>query len=127
MIGIDDRFGRGGVASGIIQIQAHILVQSALVSFQGQHIVATLFHNLFGDRALAIQRIDGHNCPLQRQHFQQLRYGGNLVRFLVGGDLRQNQASLAAPGALTMCKADLPLARSNERRNSFPSIAITSR
>src|SRR5450759_32022 len=29
------------------------------------------------------------------------------------------------PHALTMCRADLPLARSNERRNTLPSIAIT--
>ena len=29
------------------------------------------------------------------------------------------------PHALTMCRADLPLARSNERRKTLPSIAIT--
>ena len=74
-------------------------MQTALVSLQGQGIVAALFDDLFGDRALAIERVDGHDRPLQRQHLQELWHGRDLVRFHIGGDLRHHQALLATPGA----------------------------
>lgn len=36
-----------------------------------------------------------------------------------------NTSRCLGPQVLTICKGDLPLARSNERRNTLPSIATT--
>jgi hypothetical protein len=74
-------------------------MQRALVSLQRQRIVAALMDNLPSDRALAVECIGGHDRTFQRQHLQQLRYCGDLVRFGIRGDLRQHQALLAAPCA----------------------------
>ena len=62
-------------------------------------IVASLVHDLLRDGALAIERVGGHNGALQRQHLQQFRHCGDLVRLGVSGDSRQHQALLAAPRA----------------------------
>ena len=75
-----------------------IVMQRALVALQCQGIVAALLDDLLGDRALAVERIGGHDRAFQRQHGQQLRHRGDLVGFGVSGDLRQHQALLAAPG-----------------------------
>ena len=99
MIGVDIWFGHSGLACGIVEIQAHVVGQICLVSLQRQRIVAALFHDLFRDRALAIERVDGYDRPFQRQHFQQLWHGRDLVRLHVGGDLRHHQALLATPSA----------------------------
>jgi hypothetical protein len=45
------------------------------------------------------------------------RNRGDLVRLGAGGDLGQHKTLFAAP-ALTICKADLPRVRSNERREA---------
>jgi hypothetical protein len=52
------------------------------------------------------------------QHPLQLGHGRNLVGLGIGGDLRQHQPLLRAH-AHTLCRADLPLARSNERRQNL--------
>ena len=78
---------------------AHVAMQRSLVALQRQGIVAALIDDLLGDGALAIERVGGHDRPFQRQHLQQLRHRGDLVRFRIGGDLRQHQPLLAAPGA----------------------------
>ena len=74
-------------------------MQRALVALQRQDIVAALIDDLLGDVALAVERVDGHDRALEREHLQQLRHRGDLVGLGVGGDLRQHQALLAAPGA----------------------------
>lgn len=61
VVGVYRRFGRDGLALGIIKIPAHVVVQTDLVSLQRRRVVAALFHDLFGYRALAIERIDGHD------------------------------------------------------------------
>jgi Mg2+ and Co2+ transporter CorA len=70
-----------------------------VVSLERQSIVATLIDDLAGDLALAIERIDGHDAALQRQHLQKPGNRRDLVRLGVGRDLAEHQALLAAPGA----------------------------
>ena len=65
---------------------------------QRQDVVTALVADLPGDGALAVERIGGHDRALQREHRQQLRHRGDLVRLGVGGDLRQHKALRAAPG-----------------------------
>ena len=87
------------MASRIIEIQAHVVVQTALVSLQGQGIVAALFHDLFGDRALAIERVDGDDRPFQRQHLHKLGTAVISFDFTSVAISCHHQALLAAPGA----------------------------
>lgn len=98
MIAIDRgvRIRRSGF--GIVEEQRDIAMQGSLVSFEGQDIVAALIDDPPGDVALTVEGIDGHDRSLQRQHFQQLGHGGDLVGFFVSGDLRQDEALIAAPG-----------------------------
>jgi hypothetical protein len=58
-----------------------------------------LFDDLSGNGALAVGRVGDHGGAFQRQHGQQLRHGGDLVRLDIGGDPRQHQTLLRAPGA----------------------------
>jgi hypothetical protein len=73
-------------------------MQRALVPLQRQGVVTALIDDLLGNRALTVERVGGHDGTLQRQHLQQLRHRGNLVRLGVCGDLSQHQTLLAAPG-----------------------------
>jgi hypothetical protein len=73
-------------------------MQARLITFQRQHVVAALLDDLLGDLALAVERVHGNDAALERQHLRQSWYGGDLIGLSVGGDLRQHQAVLAAPG-----------------------------
>ena len=74
-------------------------MQRALIAFQRQHVVAALIDDLPGNLALTVERISGHDGAFEGQHLQQLRHRGDLVRLGLGGDLRQDQPLLTAPGA----------------------------
>jgi hypothetical protein len=89
----------GRLAVRIVEEQTDIGVQRALVSFERQGIVATLIDDLLGDVALAVERVDGHDCVLESKQFQELGHCGDFVRVGVGGDLREHEALIAAPGA----------------------------
>ena len=83
---------------GVIAIDCKVLRRSFgwLIRLQCQRVIAPLIDDLRGDGALAVEGIDGHNGALERQHRQQLRHGGDLIGFRVGG-LRQHDALFAAP------------------------------
>src|SRR5688500_7252245 len=102
----------------IVEEQPDIGMKSPLVTLEGQDVVAVLIDDPPGDVTLAIE--GGHDRSLERQHLQQLGHGGDFIGFRSGGDLRQDEA---LPQAVT--SADLPLAVSNERRRTLPSIATT--
>jgi hypothetical protein len=99
VIGIDGGFGHDDLALRIIKEAAHVVMQRALVALECQDIVTALILDLLRDAALAIECVGGHDGALQREHLQQLGYGGDLVGFGIGGDLRQHQALFATPGA----------------------------
>ena len=44
MIGVHHRFGRDRFACRIVEKPAHVIMQCALVAFQGKDIVATLIN-----------------------------------------------------------------------------------
>ena len=96
---LDGRLGCGRLAGRIIEKQLDVIMQCALVAFQRQRIVAALIDDLLSDRALAVECIGGHDRAFQRQHLQQLRHSGDLVRLGIRSDLRQHQTLFAAPGA----------------------------
>jgi len=54
VIGLDIRLGRDGLACGIVEISADIIVERALIALQSQRIVATLIDDLLSDRTLAV-------------------------------------------------------------------------
>ena len=108
----------------IVEIEADIVMQRALVALQRQDIVSALTNDLLCDRALAVERVSGHDRALQRQHLQKLRHGGDLVRLRVGGDLRQHKALLTAPRTDHVQRRSAAGAL-KERRRTLPSIATT--
>ena len=73
-------------------------MQRTLVALQRQRVVAFLIHDLLRDGTLAVERVGGHDGPLQRKQFQQFRHCADLVGLGVGSYLRQYHALLAAPG-----------------------------
>ncbi len=79
VIGIQSWRRRDGVAGRIVEKQDGVIVQCALVLLQRQGIVAALIGDLGGDRALAVERVRGHDRALQRQHRQQFGHRGDLV------------------------------------------------
>ncbi len=99
VIGLDHGPGNGGLARRIIQKEPDIVKQRALIALERQGVVAILFDDLLGDRALAVECIGGHDGTFQGQHPEQPGYGRNLVGLGIGGDLGQYQPLLRAPGA----------------------------
>lgn len=99
VVGIDGGIDIAGFARGIVEEQADIRMQGGLIALQRQGVIAAAIDDLLGDGALAVERVDGHDRALERQHLQQLRHRGDLVGLLVGGDLRQHHTLFAAPGA----------------------------
>ena len=65
MIAVDSLRCRGPRASGIVQKQADVIMQRALIAFQRQSVVATLIDDLPSDRALTVERVHGHDRALQ--------------------------------------------------------------
>ena len=64
-------------------------------------------------------------APCQVQQLQQRGDGGDLVGLVVDGDLAQDQAACAGPGADQVQRRRWPSARSWERRSVLPSMATT--
>lgn len=84
--------------SWVIEKGLRLIVQRALVPFQGHHIIRALINDLLRDVALAVERVNRYDGALQAQHSQQLWDRRDLVRFDIGSDLAEHQALLAAPG-----------------------------
>ena len=80
------------------QEAADIVVQSALIAFQRQHVVRPLPDHLCRDGALAVQRVGSDDAAFQRQQFQQLGHCGDLVGLLVHRQLAQQQPLSDRPG-----------------------------
>src|SRR5208337_4159808 len=70
----------GAIHQRIVEEHGDIGVQRALIAPEREGVIATLIDDLLGDRALTIERVDGHNGSLSRQELQQLRNDGDLVR-----------------------------------------------
>src|SRR4051812_501538 len=82
----------------IVEEQPDISMKCPLVALEGQDVVAVLIDDPPGDVTLTIEGVDGHDRSLQRQHLQQPGHGGDFIGFRVGGDLRQDEALVTAPG-----------------------------
>ncbi len=96
----DVKLGAGQVLiPGVISHATHVVVQRLLVTLEGEQIIAALVDHLLGDLALAAHRVRGDGSALQRQQFQGLRHGDDLVRFVANSKLTQNQPLLGCPGA----------------------------
>ena len=66
MAGIDRTMGGVRRTLRIAQEATHIIVQAGLIGLQRQHIVSPPFNHFRGNSALAIERVSGHDAPLQR-------------------------------------------------------------
>jgi hypothetical protein len=53
----------------------------------------------WGDVALAVERVDGHDGVLESEQFQELGHRSDFVRLRLGSDLREHEVLIAAPGA----------------------------
>ena len=69
MIGIDRGMFRRGLGQRVVEKHRDIGVQRALIALEGEAVIATLIDDLLGDRALTIERVDGHDGFLERQEF----------------------------------------------------------
>src|SRR3984957_4933220 len=124
MIGLDDRLGGGRLAGGIVEIQHHVIMKRSLISLQGEGIVAPLIDDLLGDGALAIERVRGHDRSFSRSIAKS--FGTAVISFdFASVAICASTRRCSQPQAETMCNGDLPLALSNERRRTLPSIATT--
>ena len=68
---------------GIVEPQAHVVVQRRLVALQRQDVVATALQDGLRGGALAVHRVGGDDPALERQERQQLGQGPDLP--MVGG------------------------------------------
>ena len=94
-----DRLRRGRAGQfRVVEEQDNVGVQCSLIAPQRHGVITAPIHNLLSDRPLAVHRIHGDDRVLQRQHRQQFRHRGDLIRFSVRGDLSQHHPLLAAPG-----------------------------
>jgi hypothetical protein len=73
--------------------------QLRLVVLDGDHAVAATGDDRLDDLFLAAHRIDRDQRTLQVDLLQELRDGGDLVGFGVGGNLAQGNPLLRGPGA----------------------------
>ena len=123
MIGLDDRRGGDRFAGRIVEMQHNVVMKRSLISLQGQGVVAALIDDLLGDGALAIERVGGHDrFSLSISN----SFGTAVISFdFASVAICASTRRCSQPQAETMCNGDLPLARSNERRRTLPSIATT--
>ena len=127
VIALDNGLGGGDLAGGVVEIADDIVMQRTLVALQRQSVVATPIDDLLGDLALAVERVDGHDrAPgLRRGRLFSESISNSLGTAVISLDLASvaicaSTRRCSHPQALTMCSADLPLARSNERRSTLP-------
>ncbi len=122
--GIDGRLGRGGLGGGVIKEADDVIVQRALIAFQRQGVVATLIDDLPGRGAWQCNASAVTIVPWSDS--RRSRAGTAVISFdLASVATCASTSRCSHPQALTMCSADLPLARSNERRRTLPSMATT--
>ena len=98
MAGIDLAVDAVALDLRIVEEQGDIGVQGGLISLEGEQVVAALIDDLPGDLPLAADRIDGDDRALEREHFQELRDCGDLVRLAIDGQLAEHQALVGRPG-----------------------------
>lgn len=70
MIAIDRGMANLGGAGGVVEDAADIVVQAALVTFQREHIIASLFDHFGSDDPLTVECVGGDDAALERQQFQ---------------------------------------------------------
>ena len=99
-------------------------MQRALVALERQDIITALVLDLLGDVALAIERTVVTMAPFSESILSSL--GTAVISLdLASVAICASTRRCSQPQALTMCRGDLPLARSNERRKTLPSMATT--
>ena len=100
----------------VFQKQPNVVMQGALIAFQGDHIIASLLDDLGADRALALpsghsimlclteplaslaHRVDSHDSAFDGEHMQQLGDGYDLVGFFRHLDLAEHKALTGSKG-----------------------------
>jgi hypothetical protein len=73
-----------------VKVVLNLLVQRALIALKGQYIIPTLINDLFSNLLLTAHGINGHNAIFDLNQPEQLRDGGDLIRFIINTDLPQN-------------------------------------
>jgi len=73
-------------------------VQVSLIAFQRQHEVSAAVDDVAGDVLLAARSINRNDCALHVYVIQKLRNRRDFVRFLLGCQLTQHDATLGGPG-----------------------------
>ena len=72
---------------GVIEEGPDVVVQRALVALERQHVVPALPQDLLGDGALAVEGIGRDDGVLEREHGQEPRHRGDLVRLACDREL----------------------------------------
>lgn len=76
-----------------------LITKAGMIAFQWKDIVTFFFDDLFGKRLLATHSIDGNDCILQFELFDQFRDSRYLIGFLAGFDLPEHNTVFNSPGA----------------------------
>ncbi len=79
-----------------------ILIQGPLIVFECEGIVSFLLDDLSRNRPLHPHCINRYNTTFKDKELQNFGNGGNLIGFLIHGDLRQNHPVFTGPGAYHM-------------------------
>jgi hypothetical protein len=125
MIGVDDRLSRCGLCFGIVKKQNHIVIERALIGFERQRIIALLRDDLCA--AMVRSPVERHlSVTMVPFKVSTLSNFGTVVISFDWASVATcaNISRCSEPHVLTMCKADLPPTRSNERRAQ--NLAINS-
>jgi hypothetical protein len=129
MPGIDVRLCRVDLARRVIEQQHDVGMQGWLVLLQGEGIVTALIDDLLGDGALTVECVG--SLPRRRPGVTIVPFKDSIANSFGTAVISLDFASVATcastmrcsqPHVLTMCRGDLRLARSKDRRRTFPSI-----
>src|SRR5580698_4615518 len=86
----------------VFEIEAHIFMQCALISFQANHVIAKLPYYLFANLALSAHGIYCHYAISKIQKFKKLWNSRDFVAFSIDFFLSQDQLISLAPSAHNM-------------------------
>jgi len=124
VIRIDHRIGSGGLALRIVEVPDHVGMQRALVALQRPNIVAVLIDDLLAMSRWQLSASTVTIVPLSE--IISSSFGTAVISVdLASVAICASTGRCSQPRGLTICRGDLPLARSNERRRTLPSIATT--
>lgn len=76
----------------------HIIMKSSLIPLERQDVIRPLINDLSGDFFLAAHGVGSHDAASKIESFHEFRNCSDLVGFICGLELTENQAMANSPG-----------------------------